>query len=177
MSFLDFFSPVSPITVIFYLIASLWGSKKLHENGLVYKKASRLRLFIDAALILGIIYILQDILWLSFNTYKWAYAYPEMIAAYSLIYPRNLLALFFLGVCVASLYGKQFSFTSYTFYSYVAYAIFLGFWFLFASNPALTNWAYAIRNHFHGPTIVFSFVIGNLISKIFFFVMYWSVFK
>lgn len=166
---------INPATMLFCFVISLWGARRLSRNGVSYKKFSKLIVFADAVLILGVIYLLADLMWLSFNAFKWVYTYPEMIAAYSLIYPRNLLALFLLAVFLGSMYGKYFSFTRYTLSCYFAYGIFLFFWFYLAPNPAFTDWAYAVRNNYDLSTIVFSFVISNVFAKVFFAFTYHSV--
>lgn len=169
-----FQGPICPFTLVYWAVLATWGGHKLLRSGASYKRR-RLGAYVTALFMVGFIHLMQDMIWVSVNNVRWVATYPQMVSAYLLLYPRNILGLLFLYV-----YGvggePRFKFTWKTLFGFAAVSTFIIFLFALAPDPSLTDWAYATRNNYSPARVYTAFFLSHVCLKIIIAYTYTTVF-
>jgi len=169
-----FYRSPSPWSLIFYLIMTLYGYRKL--KGIDYARwpgpagslLARLVRLTDAFAVFALIIMVQDTLWLTFNTVRWWPEYHQyMDFSYFACFLRNGAAAALFFIMTVDKYGQAWRFNRKTFAAFLVQCGVLGIvFFILAADPGMTDWTYAIRHNQADEKILAAFLLSHVIMKI-----------
>lgn len=168
------FSP-SPMTLTFWVLASLYGWYKLRNRE--YRRYSQLLRFTDAALILGVVVLFGDLIWVLICILKFGPQYPGEVYQLSLCILRDLMGVIFcLFFSMELIMEKKIDLMG-SIPLWGLNILFMVVWFVIAPDPSLTDWTYAWRYGYPWERVLESFLISHVVGKSLSFWIYWRLFE
>jgi len=122
--------------------------------------------FLDSLFLLFIIVLIQDTVWLMFNTAKWIiplYSGAATFSNYYVRFPENILGLALFTLLTYGLFRSGVARFNWKTLSYLLIIMcFTEAVFWFAPNQAWTDWTFAAHNGFSDQIILEAFLISDV---------------
>ena len=170
-----FYLSPSPWSLCFYAIMTAYGMYKLRHS--TYRATKALSAHpqlwyvltaIDAFFIFAFVLMIQDAMWLLFNTLRFWPQYSSMMQLpYFLNFARDGVAALLFFILTLHRYGSYWSINWKTLGMFALYAAFLAFVaFALSTDPSMMDWTYAIRFSYSDDRILAAFLLSHVIGKI-----------
>lgn len=133
---------------------------------MAYKRGLKLA---EAAWFVGFVALSTDTLWVIGSLLRFGPEYPFAPHSVQLLLciARNVAGMTTLYLLNHKIFGVKVKWTSETRNWYLANIIFFAIWFIFAVNPSMTDWTYALVNGYSTMRIVSAFLMSHLIGRVF----------
>lgn len=155
----------SPFSIIFYLILTLYITKKLCIHA-EYKRFKHLTAFTDAIFIVGFFVVSLDFIWIIICYLRFSSMYPDSSFNLIVCAGRDLAAVLLCYLFTASHFkNKLIKASEITWILLSVNIVFLATWFFLSPTPAYTDWTFGIRHDYPLSTILTSFLTSHIIGK------------
>ena len=170
----------SPFSFAFYLIGGILGAWRLLRIGVEYKRFPRVMAFVDSLILLVLVVIVQDSIWLIFNTFRWILPYYSDVATfwnYYVRFPQNILGAALMGLLsYPGFKAGWFRVSHKTLFCFSLITLWLAAQFVLAPNQAYTDWMFAVRYGFPDWLILQGFIL-NILMKLLLGITFLSIFQ
>jgi len=170
----------SPVSFAFYLICGALGGWLLLRRGAEYKRFPWLMAFVESVILLVLVVIIQDSIWLIFNTFRWVIPYYSGVANFWNYYVRLIQNGLGAGLMLFLSYDRFragfFRVSRLTWLCFGIITIWLFAQFALAPNQAWTDWMFAVSYGFPDWLILQGFIL-NILMKLLLGVAFLSMFQ
>ncbi len=170
----------SPFSFAFYLISGLLGAWLLLKREAQYKRFPRLMAFVESVILLVLVVIIQDSIWLVFNTFRWILPYYSGVANFWNYYVRFIQNGMGAGLMLFLSWDRfragWFRVSRYTWICFGLITLWLLVQFALAPNQAYTDWMFAVSYGFPDWLILQGFIL-NILMKLLLGITFLSMFQ
>lgn len=154
----------SPFSFAFYTICGILGAWLLIKRGAEYRRAPWLLAFVESLMLIVAFVLVQDTLWLVFNTWKWIVPMYSDVATFWNYYVRFAQNLIGLGMMLFLTWDRWkagwFRISRINVACFVIVFLWLGIQFDLAPNQAYTDWMFAVANEYPDWLILQGFLLN-----------------
>lgn len=170
----------SPFSFAFYIIGGILGAWMLIRRGVEYKRFPWIMAFIDSMILLVLVVVVQDSIWLIFNTFRWILPYYSDVANFWNYYVRfiqnGIMAGLMLLFSWDNFRAGIFRVSRATWIYFLIITAWLFLQFVAAPNQAWTDWMFAVRYGFPDWLILQGFIL-NVLMKVLLGAAFLSIFQ
>jgi hypothetical protein len=170
----------SPFSFAFYLIGGILGAWRLLRIGVEYKRFPRIMAFVDSLILLVLVVIVQDSIWLVFNTFRWILPYYSDVATFWNYYVRFIQNGIMAGLMLLFSWDRFragiFRVSRLTWLCFGIITAWLFLQFVLAPNQAYTDWMFAVSYGFPDWLILQGFIL-NILMKLLLGITFLSIFQ
>ena len=175
-----FYRSPGPISIAYYCIIILLGTRILLKRGAKYRFERWRWLFAltDSFFINGFIILSGDLLWITVCAARFLHVFPIETFGVLAVVGRNIFGMILCYLLVGRRFKeKMVTFKKSVFFAYVLLTCFFVVNFLVAPDPSWTDWTLAIRWGRDTTYILASLIVSYGIGKTFGTILFWCWWK